>query len=170
MIFRQAKKNDLVIVLDECDTLLYNRGFASQEHDIRFVNIMLGELERFEGVAILTTNMDSLLDPALERRIALKIKFELPDQKTRQEIWRSHISRETEIDKDVDFERLAKSYEFSGGSIKNAVLNAFRKLIQSQTKKLTMGILIYGADIEMEGMFATNANKKFVGFCVGSGT
>lgn len=169
-IFSQARKKDLVIVLDEADTLLYSRGYAVQEHDIRFVNEMLQELERFQGIAILTTNMHTLLDPALERRISLKIKFELPDQKIRQDIWKSHIPREVEVDPGVDFERLARNYEFSGGNIKNAVLNAFRKLIQSQTKNLTMEMLVCGADIEKEGMYSSKANKRFIGFSAASGT
>ncbi|NTU49641.1 MAG: ATP-binding protein [Desulfobulbaceae bacterium] len=168
-IFSQARKKDLVIVLDEADTLLYNRGYAGQEHNIRFVNEMLQELERFEGVVILTTNMHTLLDPALERRIALKIKFELPDQKIREDIWRSHIPKEMEIDADVDFNRLATAYEFSGGNIKNAVLNAFRKLIQSKATRLTMGMLIAGADIEKEGLYNSKANKRFIGFATASG-
>ena len=43
-IFKQAKESDLVIILDEADSLLYNRSYAGQEHDIRFVNVMLHEL------------------------------------------------------------------------------------------------------------------------------
>ena len=61
-IFKVAEKDDLVVVLDEADTLFYNRAFAFQEHDIRFVNEMLQELERFDGMIILTTNMTELME------------------------------------------------------------------------------------------------------------
>ena len=63
-LFRLAKEQNLVLCMNEADSFLYDRTFGVQEHDIRFVNVMLQEIERFEGVAVFTTNMDALLDPA----------------------------------------------------------------------------------------------------------
>jgi ATP-dependent 26S proteasome regulatory subunit len=164
-IFKSAKANDLVVIMDEADSLLYDRGsFAAQEHDIRFVNIMLQELERFEGVIILTSNMDALLDPALERRIGLKIKFESPDKKSQTDIWKMHIPDNISLSSDISFEALAGKYDFSGGNIKNAVLNAIRRIGRDNRMTMTMSDLVFGADLEKEGMFTKKEGRRIVGF------
>ena len=164
-IFRSAKANDLVVIMDEADSLLYDRGsFAAQEHDIRFVNIMLQELEKFEGVVILTSNMDALLDPALERRISLKVKFELPEKKIRAELWKAHIPDTVMRASDVDYETLAGRYDFAGGNIKNAVLNAMRKMNKEKRTTITADDLIFGADVEKDGMFCKKHLRTVKGF------
>lgn len=163
-IFEVAKANDLVLCLDEADSLLYNRNYAGQEHDIRFVNVMLQEIERFEGVSIFTTNMDNLLDPAVERRLSLRVQFELPDEKMRAEIWKAHIPPVVKISEDVDFLSLAKRFEFSGGYIKNAVLNALRKVALRKQDTVTMEDLVWGGSMEKEGLFNKERPKGSIGF------
>ena len=162
-IFKVAGKDDLVVVLDEADTLFYNRAFAFEEHDIRFVNEMLQELERFNGMIILTTNMTELLDQALERRISLKVKFENPTKEARLKIWQSHIPKQLKLSEDADFNYLADKYDFAGGNIKNAVLNALRKMVSRNGDTLLMQYLIFGADMEKDGMYSA-LHKEPMGF------
>ena len=162
-IFKVAKKDDFVVVLDEADTLFYNRAFAFQEHDIRFVNEMLQELERFDGMIILTTNMTEILDHALERRVSLKIKFEAPTKEARFKIWQSHLPRQLKVSEDVDFAYLSNKYDFAGGNIKNAVLNALRKMVSRNGDNLLMQDLIFGADMEKDGMYSA-LHKEPMGF------
>lgn len=163
-IFKVARANNLVLCLDEADSLLYNRNYAGQEHDIRFVNVMLQEIERFEGVAIFTTNMDNLLDPAVERRLSLRIKFELPDEKMRADIWKAHIPAEVKVAEGVDFLTIAKRFEFSGGYIKNAVLNALRKVALRKEDAIAMEDLVWGGNMEREGLFNKETRKGILGF------
>lgn len=164
-IFKSARASDLVVVMDEADSLLYNRSsYAAQEHDIRFVNIMLQELEKFEGVIILTSNMDVLLDPALERRIGLKIQFKAPDTKLQAEIWKAHIPASVALSDEIDFGILAKRYDFPGGNIKNAVLNAVRKISKEKRATMMMEDLVFGADMERDGMFFKKQEKRIIGF------
>jgi AAA+ superfamily predicted ATPase len=166
-IFKTAKSNNLVICMDEADSLLYNRSYAVQEHDIRFVNVMLQEIERYEGEMILTSNMDTLLDPALERRVTLKVRFELPDKDLREKIWVSHIPDKVTISEDVNFAFLADQYELSGGYIKNAVFHALRRLANDNRSKLVMDDLVFGANLEKDGMFVKD-NKQKIGFFANS--
>jgi len=166
-IFTEAKKNNLVVCVDEADTLLYNRNFAAQEHDIRFVNIMLQEIENFAGEIILTTNMDNLLDPALERRVTLKVNFELPDEKMRAQIWRSLIPDKVTIAEGIDFLALANQFSLSGGYIKNAVLHAMRRLASEGRSTLTKDDLLFGARLEQEGIFVKESKPK-IGFFANS--
>lgn len=162
--FRLARKNKLILVLDEADSLLYNRSYASEEHDIRFVNEMLQELERHEGIVILTTNMDILLDQALERRVSLKVKFELPDEAIRAKIWQSHVPSTVKFGEQIDFALLARQYAFSGGNIKNAVLNALRRISLRKENRIYMEDFIFGADMEKDGMFYCKNEKRIKGF------
>ena len=161
--FRAAKENNLVLLMDEADSLLYNRNYAGQEHDIRFVNDMLQELDRFEGVAVLTTNMDDLLDPAVERRITLRVKLEEPSESMRAQIWKAHIPSQIKLAQDVDFTILARRYEFSGGYIRNAVQATIRKITLSNKDTISMDDLIFGANIEKEGIFNKQKRSK-IGF------
>jgi AAA+ superfamily predicted ATPase len=163
-LFKTAKENDLVLCMDEADSLLYNRSFAGQEHDIRFVNIMLQEIERFEGVSVFTTNMDVLLDPALERRISLRVKFEPPDERLRADIWRSHIPQAVQVEADVDFSVLARQFEFSGGYIRNAVLNALRRIAMERRQNIQMNDLVWAGNLEKEGLFHKGFQHRINGF------
>ena len=50
--------------------------------------------------------------------------FKLPDKNIRKEIWQGAFGSDVPLSDDIDFEYLAETFEFSGGEIKNAVLNA----------------------------------------------
>ena len=57
------------------------------------------------------------------RRIRFTVHFPLPDEKTRKEIWQSAFAAETPVGY-MDYDYLARQFEFSGGQIKNVVWNA----------------------------------------------
>ncbi len=162
-IFKTAKATDAVICFDEADSLLYSRQRMEHERDIAFVNVMLQEIERYEGVICLTTNFDTMLDPALERRVSLKVRFTPPDQLLRPGIWKSLIPSKVTVGPDVDFEELGQKFVMSGGYIKNAVMNALRRLSQEKGTTITMEDLLFGAKMEQEGMFLKE-NKQPIGF------
>jgi SpoVK/Ycf46/Vps4 family AAA+-type ATPase len=162
-LFKTAKARDAVICFDEADSLLYSRQRMEHERDIAFVNVMLQEIERFEGVLCLTTNFDTLLDPALERRVSLKVRFTPPNETIRSGIWRSLIPSKVTISPDVDFEELGRKFAMSGGYIKNAVMNALKRLSQEKRMNVTMEDLLFGARMEQEGMFLKE-NKAPMGF------
>jgi SpoVK/Ycf46/Vps4 family AAA+-type ATPase len=73
---------------------------------------------------MLTTNLKTSLDSALERRLSFKINFPFPDAKMRSTIWHQLIPDTAPLSDDVDYELLGECFELSGGSIKNAVLRA----------------------------------------------
>ena len=155
---------DSLVIFDEADSLLYNRNYAEWEHDIRFVNNMLRELDQFEGIMVLTTNMSHLLDPAVERRISLKVEFKLPEASVREKIWKSHIPNTIICEEGVDFHFLAEKYDFSGGGIKNAVLNSLRKLAQREGNILTMDDLLFGVELEDSGRLQKTKERTVGGF------
>ena len=128
-VFRAAAEQDAVLFFDEADAIA-GRRFASvtqgyQREANTVVNVLLKELESFDGVVIFATNMAANFDPAFERRIRTHILFEMPDEETRAKIWRVQLHRRTPLADDVDFDKLAQMFDkVSGGDIKNAVLKA----------------------------------------------
>lgn len=129
-IFEHAQKSQAILLFDEADSLFAKRTEVKSSND-RYanleVNYLLQKLEAYHGVTILTTNLASSLDEALARRIQFKLEFPMPDKRGRAELWRILIPKYAPHD-DIDYERLASSFEMSGGHIKNAV---FRACIQA---------------------------------------
>ncbi len=118
-LFREARLQDAVLFFDECEAI-----FAGRQYGNDVMTLLLTELERFDGVAILATNLPQVLDEALDRRLLVKVRFPDPDRQARLEIWRNHLPDAAPLAPDVDLEALADRFEMSGGYIKNAILVA----------------------------------------------
>ena len=74
--FEQAKADNSLLVLDEVDTFLFSREGANRSWERSQVNEMLTQIERFEGLMVVSTNLIEVLDPAALRRFDLKLKFD----------------------------------------------------------------------------------------------
>jgi SpoVK/Ycf46/Vps4 family AAA+-type ATPase len=127
--FRAAAEKNAVLFFDEADAIATRRSAgaplrADREANLT-VNILLRELEAFNGIVIFATNLATNLDPAFERRIRTHVLFEMPGVEERARIWQLQIHpQKTPLAPDVDFRRLAERYVVSGGDIKNAVIKA----------------------------------------------
>ena len=115
-IFREAEVQGCIVLLDECDDLFENNSRLSQA--------LLIELEKARCVVILATNKPVDLDPAMERRVAMKVSFPIPDADLRLQMWQSLLPEGFELASDVDLADFADRYHFSGGLIKNCILLA----------------------------------------------
>lgn len=73
--FKQASEQNAVLVFDEIDSFLQDRGDAVRKWEITQVNEMLVQMESFDGVFIATTNLMDRLDRASIRRFDMKIEF-----------------------------------------------------------------------------------------------
>lgn len=126
-VFDAAENGQAIILFDEADAMFAKRGEVRSSVD-RYanleVNYLLQRLERFSGIAILTTNLASSIDSAFKRRISFTIEFPMPDEKERARIWQTHLPTRAAVAGDFDFEWLARRHEMSGGHIRNAVLRA----------------------------------------------
>jgi SpoVK/Ycf46/Vps4 family AAA+-type ATPase len=127
--FREARNQDAVLFWDEADAMFYSRDSARWSWEVREVNVLLEEIERFEGMCILATNRTTALDPALQRRIAVKVLFERPDESQRRRIWEKLLPEKMPLAKDVNLHELSRA-DLVGGEIKNAILNAARLALQ----------------------------------------
>jgi SpoVK/Ycf46/Vps4 family AAA+-type ATPase len=151
-IFRRARATQAILLFDEADSLFARRTEVQSSND-RFanqeVNLLLQEVERFDGIVILTTNFFGGLDDALKRRIQYRVTFPKPGPDERARIWRTLIPKEAPLAGDVDFEKLADAWEFAGGNIKNAVLRAAYKAA-ADGNVITMDHLVTAARRESE--------------------
>lgn len=144
-LFREARLQNALLFFDECESL-----FASRRHQgNHLMTLLLTELERFEGVAILATNLPEQLDEALMRRILVRVPFRKPDRSARARIWAGHLPAAAPIADDVDVEALAERFELTGGLIKNAVLAAVAAAVHDAgdaAPSITMALFEEAAD------------------------
>lgn len=127
MIFREAKKCNVVLFFDECDTLFAKRsddGGSNQASNNNKTALLLQEVEAYDGVSVLATNYKHNIDPAFFRRMKYIVEFQFPDPDTREVLWKTTIPKGTPLGEDVDIRFLAEKFEFVGGNIKNCILNA----------------------------------------------
>jgi len=127
--FRAAAEQNAVLFFDEADAIATRRSSgAPMPHDRETnltINVLLRELEAFNGIVIFATNLAANFDPAFERRIRTHVLFEMPGAEERVRIWELQVHpKKTPLAPDVDFRKLAERYVVSGGDIKNAVIKA----------------------------------------------
>ncbi|MCF6324152.1 MAG: ATP-binding protein [Gammaproteobacteria bacterium] len=75
-MFDEAEADDMVLLVDEVDSFLLDRGTSQHSWEITQVNELLVQMESFNGVFIASTNLLNLVDAAALRRFDLKIKFD----------------------------------------------------------------------------------------------
>jgi len=111
-------ENKPILLLNEADAILGTRIRINSSIDQtmnNIQNILLQELEDFEGILMATTNLTENLDPAFDRRFIMKFKFELPNVETRYKIIQKQFPELSE-----EFCQLfANEYILSGAQIQN---------------------------------------------------
>jgi hypothetical protein len=153
-LFDAAESGHAILLFDEADSLFAKRSEVKSSND-RYanleVNYLLQRMEQFTGISLLTTNHETTIDEAFRRRLALHVRFPIPDLDQRAALWRALIPAEAAIAKDIDFARLAHEFEMSGGYIKNAVVRA-AYLAADAGCAIGMAQLLKAAHAEYEAM------------------
>lgn len=145
-IFDQAKQSSAILFFDEADSLFGKRSEVKDSHD-KYANMetsfLLQKMEEYEGITILATNFAQNLDEAFNRRIQYIVKFPFPDALQRERLWHSVIPEKLPTAQ-IDFAFLAKTFELTGGPIKNIVLTA-AYLAANKSEPVAMQHLIEAA-------------------------
>jgi AAA+ superfamily predicted ATPase len=153
-LFDAAEAGYAILLFDEADALFGKRTEVKSSND-RYANLetnyLLQRLESFTGVCLLTTNHESNIDPAFQRRLSLHVRFDLPEPEERLRLWRTMLSAAVPVDPNVDMKQLARRFELSGGSIRNAVLRGAFFAADKGTA-LTMPLLERAARLELEAL------------------
>jgi SpoVK/Ycf46/Vps4 family AAA+-type ATPase len=174
-VFQAARDQDAVLFFDEADSLLSKRvatGESCSTSINQNRNTLMQELDRFDGVVIVTTNLFENYDPALLRRIQRHIHFRLPNASMRRELFALHLPNPDRVQ--ADYEVLAGlSRGLSGGDILNVCVNAIHAgSVDSDPKRwlVTQGIIeaeiakVKKAKAEHSG--EKQGPKRMIGFCV----
>ncbi len=126
-IFDLAERSTAVILFDEADALFSRRTEVTDAHD-RYANLetayLLSRLERFDGLAILATNLRQNIDTAFLRRLEFIVDFDEPAAAERERLWDKHIPSRTLVASDVSYAELAAAYPVTGALIRNAAVAA----------------------------------------------
>ncbi|MEC8339988.1 MAG: CDC48 family AAA ATPase [Nanoarchaeota archaeon] len=140
-IFKKAKQvAPTVIFFDEFDSIASMRGGESSGVNDKIVNQLLTELDGVEeltGVSIIAaTNREDLIDDALKRpgRLDSIVEIGLPDEKTREAIFKIHLKKMPV--QDIDLKKLSKQTEqFSGAMIQGICQQVGLKAIRARKDK-----------------------------------
>lgn len=147
-----------ILLFNEADAIISKRKEVDSSNvtqtENALQNILLEELENFDGILMATTNLAENLDSAFERRFLFKVNFQKPDSEVRAKIWRSKI----DTLRSWQYNTLAERFNFSGGQIDNIIRKiSIQEIVHS--KKATF------EDIElfcMDESFSKQASK--IGF------
>lgn len=159
--FDAAKKTHSILFFDEADAILSKRVTNMSSATDVSVNqtrsVMLMILNDYQDFVIFATNFIENFDPAFMRRIAMHVKFELPDLECRRRLWRMYIPRQ--MPNTIDSEHLAKTYDgLSGSDISNAVLMGAFKAARKRK------VLVEECDVEemvKNILESKKANQKY---------
>ncbi len=119
-------------------------------------NIVLEEMENFDGILIGTTNLTDNMDSAFERRWVMKLHFESPNNQAKQAIWKSAIKalRVSEA------ETLVRKFDFTPGEITNIARRfSVEKLLGLKSTRLDVLMTLCESE-----RYNSGASTKSIGF------
>ena len=136
--YAKDTKTHPILFFNEADAIISKRkelrGSNVEQTENAIQNILLEELENFQGILIATTNLVNNIDPAFDRRFLFKIKFQPPCTSNRAKIWKLKLPHLT----NKQANQLAQSFAFSGGQIDNIY------------RKKEIALLLYGESVDFD--------------------
>ncbi len=94
--FAAARDEGALLLIDEADSFLQDRGNAQRSWEVRQVNELLTQMEAFDGIFIASTNLMGSLDAASLRRFDFKVNFDYLTLQQRRSLFERVIIREVE--------------------------------------------------------------------------
>lgn len=100
-VFEMATDWNAVILLDEADVFMTSRNPGDIIRN-ELVSIFLRELEYFQGIIFLTTNLYETIDTAFRSRVSLHLLFPALSKDAREKVWRRFLDRIPESERVAD--------------------------------------------------------------------
>ena len=150
-----------ILLFNEADAIISKRssdvGRSVDKMENAIQNIILEEIEKLDGILIATTNLETNMDSAFERRFIYKVEFHKPDVATKAHIWKSMIGELSDDDAAV----LAGEFDLSGGQIENVMRKQFvDKVLYNEAPSLEK-LCLY---CKQENLGRCAPNRPRVGF------
>ena len=150
---------DPILLFNEADAILGKRFNVNSAVDKTFnalQNILLQELEDFEGIFMATTNLADQLDKAFDRRLLYKVDFQKPEKSISKKILGHAFSYLTE----ETIEKINDSYTLTGGQI----ANIRKKLLVKSILKKDLILEEYVQLLCKEENILNQNNRTTIGF------
>lgn len=146
LAFHTAQEAGALLFFDEADSILGRRMTNVTHSADQAVNVAravtLKQLDGFEGIVAFATNLPENIDSAFRRRIAKHVEIPLPDEAGRRHLWQKFVSPKVPGREKLDWNELVERTDgFSGGDIKNVVVNGLTNAAALQPKIVTTVIL-----------------------------
>jgi len=126
-VFDEVEAGHGLLLFDEADALFGRRSEVKDAHD-RYANIEVGyllqRLESYDGIAVLTTNLQGNMDAAFVRRLRFILHFPAPDRELRRRLWERSLPAPEWRAGDLALDALADRFALNGGAIHNVGLAA----------------------------------------------
>jgi SpoVK/Ycf46/Vps4 family AAA+-type ATPase len=148
-----------ILLFNEADAILGKRMSVNSSVDKSFntlQNILLQELEEFEGIFMATTNLADQLDSAFDRRLLYKIDFKKPAEQVRKKILSNvfkNISSKTIDD-------LTEQFSLTGGQIANIK----KKLLVKSILDVNLDQELYLSTLCNEEFILSKSGRSTIGF------
>ena len=150
---------DPILMFNEADAILGKRFNVNSAVDKTFnalQNILLQELEDFEGIFMATTNLADQLDKAFDRRLLYKVNFQKPEKSISKKILGHAFSYLTE----ETIEKINDCYTLTGGQI----ANIRKKLLVKSILKKDLILEEYVQLLCKEENILNQNNRTTIGF------
>lgn len=147
--FKKTQKVCPILLFNEADAIIGKRkgagssSVADTENAIQ--NVLLEELENFDGILFATSNLVANLDSAFERRFLFKVKFENPSTENAAKIWKSKLPI-LSVNEALE---LASQFSYSGGEMENIA------------RKSIMDEIVFGTKPNFERILSFCENEKW---------
>jgi len=152
LLFARAEDKNWILFFDEADAIFGKRTNVRDAHDKyanQEVSYLLQRIEDYNGLVILATNMKNNIDDAFMRRFNDIVKFQIPNEEERKEIWEKSFPPNSDYD---DIPNKVKKYELTGGNIINVVHYAGIQAVKRRDDKSDAAKLIFYLEDVIEGI------------------
>ena len=149
-IFDSAKKSNSILFFDEMDSLFGKRSETEEAND-KYANMetayLLQKIDEYKGVVLMATNYFNNIDDAFIRRIHFIFHIPFPSEELRKTLWEKSFPKKAPLDKNIDFDYLAK-FQLSGAVIKNISVSA-AYYAAATTSKINMYCILKALKYEL---------------------
>ena len=140
-ILQRAKRWDAIMLLDEADVYVHERGNDLQQNAI--VGVFLRVLEYHASILFLTSNRADLVDDAIASRCVARIDYKHPSVEDQKKIWKILSEGSGVTIKEEEYSKFAESHEnISGRDVKN-LLKLAMLISVSRKEDITCELLEY---------------------------
>jgi len=145
-VFDRFSGQPSILFFDEAESIFSKRIEVKDSHDKHSNNeqsFLLQKIEEYNGIVILATNVQNLsqyFDKAFQRRIRQIVTFAFPEYLERVRLWENALAAPFSYAEGLA-DRLAKNYQFSGGSIYNIISEGVIEALDRKTNVLTFELL-----------------------------